>query len=478
MKRTILTLLLVFVATTMFGQMVGQIPQKLSYQAVVRNASNELVSNQDIGIRISILQGDPDGTAVYTETQNAITNANGLLSIKIGDGITSDDFDAIQWHAGMFYVKTEIDTYGGTNYTMTGISQLLTVPFAFHSETATSALNVNLEGTEPVFLGWDKDASDDFDGEFLSLLNIPEDLADGDDVLTEEEVLAFVDADGYMKEVPENYINGSMIAMGADEPGDIMYYDGTNYVRLPKGVDNQALKMNNGLPKWMTVSSGMPDQTDHAGKFLKTDGTNANWEHLPPKYVNGEMIGMGEDAIGDIMYYDGTNYVRLPKGEENQVLIIEDNVPTWKTVDGISNHIITHFTRWSDYVHSSSPSIIITSGFIVDEYGSMEDASNNAHHTKIADYNGKLKRVTVTVFDSNGDPPPGVTDLSLHIDYNETPVSTSTNDITAYGATYSFDFQDAYFNQNDALCIVMNRANANYMKMYISFEWQYIVDIQ
>jgi len=67
----------------LFGVTVGfaQAPQKMSYQAVIRNASNALVANSSVGMRISILQGSSSGSPVYVETQSGTTNLNGLVSI-------------------------------------------------------------------------------------------------------------------------------------------------------------------------------------------------------------------------------------------------------------------------------------------------------------------------------------------------------------------------------------------------------------
>jgi len=64
----------------------AQAPEKMSYQTVVRDASNNLVATQTVGIQINILQGSATGTAVYVETQTPTTNANGLVSLEIGTG--------------------------------------------------------------------------------------------------------------------------------------------------------------------------------------------------------------------------------------------------------------------------------------------------------------------------------------------------------------------------------------------------------
>ena len=80
-------LLLILISTLFLGNcLFAQAPNKMSYQAVVRNSNNVVVSNHTVGMRISILQGTATGTSVYTETQTPTTNANGLIAIEIGTG--------------------------------------------------------------------------------------------------------------------------------------------------------------------------------------------------------------------------------------------------------------------------------------------------------------------------------------------------------------------------------------------------------
>ena len=119
----------------------AQAPEKMSYQAVVRNNNNVLVSNHAVGMRISILQGSATGTAVYTETQTPTTNAIGLIAIEIGTGtLVTGTFANIDWANGPFFVKTETDPNGGTAYTLTASNQLLSVPYALHSKTALNGV--------------------------------------------------------------------------------------------------------------------------------------------------------------------------------------------------------------------------------------------------------------------------------------------------------------------------------------------------
>jgi uncharacterized protein (TIGR02145 family) len=133
MNKYLVSLILV---ASLVMSVVAQSPSKISYQAVIRNANNALVSNQAVGVRISILQGSVNGTSVYTETQTPITNANGLISLEIGNETA---FDAINWGIGSYFIKTETDPTGGTKYTIVGTSQLLSVPYALYAKTSGSS---------------------------------------------------------------------------------------------------------------------------------------------------------------------------------------------------------------------------------------------------------------------------------------------------------------------------------------------------
>ncbi|MBN9294717.1 MAG: hypothetical protein J0G96_12140 [Flavobacteriia bacterium] len=136
MKKIVTLLFLTFSIFSAYAQS----PEKMSYQAVVRNSNNSLLISQSVGIRISILQGSSAGTEVYVETHTTTTNANGLVSLEIGNGtVVSGTFDAIDWSNGPFFIKTETDPAGGTNYSIIGTSQLLSVPYALYAKTSGSS---------------------------------------------------------------------------------------------------------------------------------------------------------------------------------------------------------------------------------------------------------------------------------------------------------------------------------------------------
>jgi hypothetical protein len=129
----------------------AQAPPKMSYQAVVRDNSNQVVANRVTGMQISILQGSVSGTAVYVETQAPVTSSSGLVSIVIGTGtIVSGSLATIDWANGTYFIKTETDPTGGSTYTITGTSQLLSVPYALSAGTSGKAGTADTLKSAPV----------------------------------------------------------------------------------------------------------------------------------------------------------------------------------------------------------------------------------------------------------------------------------------------------------------------------------------
>jgi len=120
------------------SSILAQAPQKMSYQAVIRNTSGALIASTSVGMKISILQGTATGTVAYSETQTASTNANGLVSLEIGSGtVVTGTFAGINWANGPYFIKIQTDPTGGVNYTITGTNQLMSVPYALFSANGT-----------------------------------------------------------------------------------------------------------------------------------------------------------------------------------------------------------------------------------------------------------------------------------------------------------------------------------------------------
>ena len=121
--------------------LMAQVPQKFSYQSVIRNSGGQLLANQQVGIKIAVLQGSENGVVVFSERHTLSTNANGLATLQIGTGtLLSGNFNAIEWAQGPYFITSETDPTGGTNYTIVTTQQLLSVPYALYAETSGSSI--------------------------------------------------------------------------------------------------------------------------------------------------------------------------------------------------------------------------------------------------------------------------------------------------------------------------------------------------
>ena len=284
------SLFAILAALLFTASVFSQVPQKMSYQAVIRNANNVLVTNHVIGIRVSILAGSISGTTVYSEVQTPTTNANGLISIEIG-GETG--FDAIDWSNNTYFVKTEIDPTGGTSYTITGASQLLSVPYALHARTAENG----------------------FSGNYLDLTNLP-DLFDGQySTLTGSpvNVSAFTNDAGYLTGFTETdpkvgantagyspKWNGSALITGA------VYQDDAGNVGI--GTNNPATRLEvNGV---ITATGGNSTNWNNSFSWGNHAGLYRPVSYVPDwSEITGKPVGnnKGRYAIlGWIIMGNGT----------------------------------------------------------------------------------------------------------------------------------------------------------------------------
>ena len=324
--------LFILIATVMLvASVFAQAPQKMSYQAVIRNSSDALVRNTQVGMQISILQGSANGAAVYTETQRPTTNANGLVSIEIGVGtVVSGDFTTIDWANGTYFIKTETDPAGGTSYTIAGVSQLLSVPYALHAKTAETVTG-GITETDPTFTG--SQAANITATDITNLGNLSG-VNTGDQDLSTLATKAYVDAllariealeesdvlnNGFIDSRDGNEYNWvqigdqvwmaenlaylpsvNMVADGSEDAAGSYYYvygyDGTN-VADAKATDNYATY--GVLYNWTAAMDGEASSTTNpsgiqgvcpAGWHLPSD---AEWTVLTD-YLGGTSIAGGK----------------------------------------------------------------------------------------------------------------------------------------------------------------------------------------
>lgn len=144
MKNIVLMIVLLLNAMNIIAQ---QPPQRMNYQATVRDGSGNLVTSQPIGLRFNIRNLTATGTIVYQETQTVSTNAYAILTAEIGGGTpVIGTMTGIDWANGQKWMEVEIDITGGTSYTPMGAAELLSVPYSFYAGNTAGSLN-NLAGS-------------------------------------------------------------------------------------------------------------------------------------------------------------------------------------------------------------------------------------------------------------------------------------------------------------------------------------------
>lgn len=138
-------LLLVGCLSCLCLDLAAQIPQSFRYQAVVRDADGDPITDQFVKLRFTIIEGSLPGVEVYSEEHPINTNQLGLVSLNVGQGIVlSGVFSEINWSSGNFSMRVELSPNGSDPYQAVGNPiTLMTVPYAFYADRAGSVAGDN-----------------------------------------------------------------------------------------------------------------------------------------------------------------------------------------------------------------------------------------------------------------------------------------------------------------------------------------------
>jgi hypothetical protein len=137
MKKSILFLVFLFHLCLAFAQA----PQSFNYQGVARSASNAVLANKTIKVRLTVRHNWAMGTTLYSETRTVTTNATGLFSIQVGSpgALTSTgNFKAIDWTRDTRWLQTEIDANNNNTFVNVGSVQMMSVPYALAANKTDS----------------------------------------------------------------------------------------------------------------------------------------------------------------------------------------------------------------------------------------------------------------------------------------------------------------------------------------------------
>ncbi|WP_400075438.1 tail fiber domain-containing protein [Winogradskyella sp. R77965] len=135
MKSKLTMLLVLLTISTSFAQ------QGINYKAVIKDDVGNIITNQQITIEFSILQGIAQ-TNVYNERHLPTTDANGIVILNIGNGIVlGGSFSNIDWANNIHALNVQCDI--GNGLFDLGTTPFSSVPYTFHAFSATTASNVN-----------------------------------------------------------------------------------------------------------------------------------------------------------------------------------------------------------------------------------------------------------------------------------------------------------------------------------------------
>jgi hypothetical protein len=361
MKKQFFTLIAIFIASITLAQTNG-----LNYKALITNNGN-VFNTQNVTFKFTILQNGT--TSVYQETQDATTDANGIVAVNIGEGnVVSGNFSSIDWENASYFLKVEIDT--GSGFTDFGTTEFKYVPYAKYAEKAGNV----------------------FSGSFTDLTNVPTGLSDGDDVndadhdaTNELQTLSF---NNTSRELTISNGNSVTIPAGSSSSGDgwgtqtaatdgSINGDGTSANPLSVNTSDAAFNgwdknasddFSGSFTDLTNVPAGLSDgddvnDADHdATNELQTISKTGNTVTLS----NGG--GSFTDAVDDADN-DPTNEIELPATANNgQVLTY--NGTSWVAQDAAATGA-QELNDLSDARYTGN------SVFIGEESGSNDDGSNN-----------------------------------------------------------------------------------------------------
>lgn len=141
MKSLLVLFQLIVGSVLISGAALSQAPDAINYQGICKYDDGQVVSSEQIGVEISISEGQiGSGQLVYTEEHLVTTSEGGVFSIEIGRGTPAvGSFADIDWSLGEQYMEISIDTTGGTNYSYISASEFLSVPYSYYSDYADTA---------------------------------------------------------------------------------------------------------------------------------------------------------------------------------------------------------------------------------------------------------------------------------------------------------------------------------------------------
>lgn len=309
MKKVISIILITVFYLTSFAQ----VPGFFSYQAVIRDNAGLLLVNQPMLVKITISNSSSLSSPVYEENHiGSSTNANGLLTLNIGQGTPLlNTFNSINWSVGNYYIFADIFyNYGGTDYTIQTSSQLASVPFALYAANGGGSGSgtpgpAGSDGKSVLSGLVNPDFSNGNIGDFYintSTFQIfgPKTVAGWGNPTS------LIGPQGQQGAQGPQGASGQGIPVQANSPGDMLYWNGSQWLIIPAGNNGQNLTFCNGVPQWgpctntpvltTIAATSVTTNSAYCGGVITSDG-GANVTERGICYATTPNPGLSDNKI-------------------------------------------------------------------------------------------------------------------------------------------------------------------------------------
>ena len=286
---------------------MSQAPQLINYQAVIRDATGQVVQNQNVSLRLSIHEKYSVGINVYQEEHMVTTNDFGLVNIHIGAGVNKIGLlNAVKWGSEVHVLKVSLDQNGGSSFSVMGYAQLVSVPYALYAANVSYA---------------DTSATNEL--QMLSFANDTLRLSNGNSIY-------FPNTD-YSKNISDlndsiMVINSKLVSVTQQVKNDSIYLAGliNSHIQNDADIDSTNEIQNLSLAGNILNISGGNSVTLPSGGVVSNDNDSTN-----------EIQSLSRNL--DTLFISESNYIVLPSGSINtddqnlsvsgDTLYIEDGTP-------------------------------------------------------------------------------------------------------------------------------------------------------
>jgi len=277
------------------SSLMAQTPNAINFQAIARDQTGSVLENTNIQIRLTIIDSVTGGSEIYQELRALSTNNFGSFSFQIGQGadyVTLGAFLDVQWETGEKYLKIDYDPTNTFDWSLSlGTLELISVPYALHAKTAETITGTITE-LDPVYEG--SQASN------ITITDI-DNLSNLSGVNTGDQNLDAYATTTNVNNALAGKVNaesGKDLLIDGTTEGEMLYWDGSNWVNVIPGSNGETLTYCDGVPTWGDCPLLIGDALQGGlVAYILQDGD--------PGYVENEVHGLiiSEDNLN----YQGTN---------------------------------------------------------------------------------------------------------------------------------------------------------------------------